>query len=175
MNKLLSFLFLIVFFALMSFTSKDTTPAKTNLKASYRLLEAKIAAIPFNEQISIPLSGTIANNCTGQRMDVVSGTIHTVIRGVVNDNRMSFGYTSNAQNVTLVAADGAVYHGNGVYTGSFNGSLNGTSFTVKEEIRFLLATAGKGNNTGAKISFHLTVNANGEVTAEVEDVTLFCR
>jgi hypothetical protein len=108
-------------------------------------------------------------------MDVVSGTVHIVIRGVVNDNQVSFGFTSNFQNVTLVAANGAVYNGNGVYTSSFNGSLDGPSATYNEEIRFLLATAGKGNNTGAKISFHVTVNANGEVTVDVGEIDLFCR
>jgi hypothetical protein len=77
----------------------------------------------------------------------------------------------------LVDENGNVYRGNGINRWqNFNGLFDGSAtITYSQGFSFILATAGKDNNSVAKAVFHITITTKGEVTVVVDNFSLECR
>jgi len=67
---------------------------------------------------------------------------------------------------------GAKYQGTGVTQGTFNGKVGFEQTFVNN---FKIIGQGPGNNFLIHENFHLTVNANGEVTASVDNFSVKCK
>jgi hypothetical protein len=114
-----------------------------------------------------------ANDWAGEAV-WVSGT-YRVTAHTTFDNRggwhsMYHVVSKNLQGVGLTSGD--KYQGKYVYRGSFH-AKKGYTDTFKDS--FKLIGQGPGNNLMYSFQWHITVNANGEVTAVVENWKWVCK
>jgi hypothetical protein len=132
-------------------------------------------AVSFNEQFTFDVSPLppIQNPCTGELVDL-DGNIHVVVHGVVNKNKISLSLHGNFQQLSGTGATGTRYAGGGASNAHVNESFNG-AFNAHLVSSTVLTTSGRDNNIFVKARFHVTVNANGDVTAEMLDVTAECK
>ena len=125
---------------------------------------------------TIPISGTFFNECTGESF-VFEGTLHIV--GHINED--SSGGAHAGGTVTLqgqgVASSGAKYviangsssHGNFGVDSAGNLHYTGTFHTIRQ------GEDGTQDDSRALFMFHFTQNANGELTAVIDNATFECQ
>ena len=131
-------------------------------------------ATPFNDQAIIPVTTTQTNPCAGEDVDL-SGNIHLGIHGVINKNKISFNGHVNTQGLSGVGqVSGNTYISNSVSSFSSNQNFNGAFETTMIQ-NAVFTASGKDNNLLAKITIHITINANGEVTAQVVNIIADCK
>lgn len=121
--------------------------------------------------IDIPISGTVFNPCNGETV-TFNGVDHFVASVTLN---ASGGFQSVAKDnihVTATGDQGNRYEGNQEDNFIFNGRFGivQTFPTTFSEI-----SAGSAPNFEIHSLFHVTVNANGGVTAFVSTFTASCR
>jgi uncharacterized repeat protein (TIGR01451 family) len=105
------------------------------------------------------------SECTGGETVRVSGTIHFVSQTQATGSVMGH---FNYQNMTGVGlASGTVYRVSAVNHLLLNAPIPSSINSVQ---RFHLVSQGSGSNLFLAVLFHVTVNANGEVTATIDDV-----
>jgi hypothetical protein len=132
-----------------------------------------LASVVSNIIIPIPANTVIFNKCTGEDVQV-SGTIHLVTAVTVDASggthtEMHF----NVQGVGGVGLiTGARYRGIHTETHNSNSSGEGASeLTTVIDIK-LISEGASSNLTIRDALIHTTVNANGTVTATIDNVTL---
>jgi hypothetical protein len=103
----------------------------------------------------------------------LTGTVHGVITSVDNGAGGSLvSSTFNPQGVIgLGLLSGRTYHGTGVTTETFTAAKGETHTFVNN---FRLISPGAGGDVIVQDVFHVTVNANGDVTAAVDRSTVSC-
>ena len=129
-------------------------------------------ASPYNDQQDFDMTtlGIQAFGCTGEQLQVVGGIYHLDLHGVINGNNLTVVEHVNAQNFKLVGmATGTTYTGSVSYNQSFNASFTNGKFVTKETQSILLTTPGGKNNLLAKIDVHETLNAQGVLTANIDN------
>ncbi len=105
----------------------------------------------------------------------LSGSIHALVQGVINNNKISLSLHANFQNLSGQGQpSGNNYSGGGAANAHLNVSFNG-AFNGHVVASTVLTTPGRNNNLFLKVKFHITVNANGAVTAKVVEVTADCK
>jgi len=121
------------------------------------------AVIPFNEQTFFTIDDYAWSECSGESIHI-TGQIHIVVHGVINNNRMNFSIHDNYQGLTGVGeTSGKLYAASGVFNDVYNGNFSGSyTESMKSSIRF--NTAGGGNNFVMTMQTNTTVNANAVVT-----------
>ncbi|MCL6259564.1 hypothetical protein M3O96_10715 [Aquiflexum sp. TKW24L] len=127
-------------------------------------------AIAQSSQGRIPFGGTF--DFCGELIDL-EGEIHVVANFVESKsgNVMSkFHYNLKATGVGQTS--GAAYQANETVNQTINGSKG---FNETVTISTLLIGQGKAPNYKYKVTFHITVNANGELTAEVLNESVECK
>lgn len=130
----------------------------------------------INDGFSIPFTTTWINPCTNGSPVTFTATYHYVVRGVIkSDNSVSLIYHRDFSNIIGADEDGRVYRGGGAHTLSLTGNMEEGKFTVTIPASFVLTTEGSHNNILLKQRQHLTVNAKGEVTIELESVENTCQ
>ncbi len=149
-------------------SSEKTTPSFTS-----RSLSTFDAATPYNTQQDFDMTtlGITAFGCTGEQLQVVGGIYHLDLHGTINGNNLTGAEHVNAQNFKLVGmATGTAYTGSVSFNQSFNASFTNGKFVTKETQSILLSTPGGKNNILAKIDVHIIINAQGVVTATIENL-----
>lgn len=125
------------------------------------------------QSISFPVSGEVFNPCNGDVVDF-TGEFHDVANVTINNNSFHIVFQDNAQGI----------HGIGTPSGvSYSGSqhdnfvLNETigASNVTEEGSFTEISQGSAPNFVVHDLLHITVNADGTVTATVDNFTAECR
>jgi hypothetical protein len=129
----------------------------------------KTADVPFF--VFVPC----ANGGAGE---VVGGTI--TLRDVtvfnINGNNINFKEKDGPQGSDLVGlTTGDSYQATGITQNSFNGSLQNGQATTTFINNFRIIGQGPGNNFLVHETFHVTINANGDVTNTVDNFTADCR
>lgn len=119
--------------------------------------------------LRFPISDTLFDPCTGEIVDL-DGTAHVVADLTINDNHTSLMFHSNAVESGVGETTAASYRLLGNFSDHIEGSFVNGQFTQTTVIRNLrLVTAGGGNNYFAfDDTFHVTVNANGDVSVEFD-------
>jgi hypothetical protein len=119
-----------------------------------------------------PIADTIDDPCTGEVVDL-TGTAHIVFTMTVNDNRGSLMFHANSIESGVGETTGASYTLPANFSDHIEGSFVNGQFTQTTVIRNLrLITAGGGNNfLTFDDTFHITANANGDVTVEFDHLT----
>ncbi len=129
-----------------------------------------VRAIPirYDNDLYFPDGVSMFNTCTHEYINF-SGYVHINIRGVINDNKITWiGHydVHNAKGVGQLT--GTRY----VTTETFNWSITDKFDTelYETQFRYFLRyiTLGKETNFTLENVVHLTVNANGEVTASFD-------
>jgi hypothetical protein len=148
----------------VSFTSKN--------------LKSINSAVPFNSQQDIDIAqlGLQGSTCTGELLQVVSGTYHIDIHGTINDNKLSILQHANARDFKLVGlSTGAIYTGSSTTNETFNTSLTNGKFIVTETQTIQFTTPGRKNNSILQINVHETINAQGQLTAYIDKLQFGCK
>ena len=124
--------------------------------------------------IDFPVSATISDPCTG--VDVtLSGTQHLAIRMTMNGNTAHASITLNTMDVQGTGEDGTQY----IYTSAGSETVNidltdgsGEGTVVTHEN---LVSRGSAANSDVFELVHLTVNADGTVTATIDTMSSSCQ
>jgi hypothetical protein len=153
-----------------------TAPSGLGLTASSSVNSATAlatAGVVSNTIIPIPPNSVLFDACTGEGVHV-TGTIHRVTVTTVDANggthmEMHF----NVQGVSGVGlVTGTQYRGIHTETHSSNASGSGASeFTTVIDIK-LIAEGSADNLTIRDVLIHSTTNADGTVTANIDNMTI---
>ena len=122
---------------------------------------------------SVPIEFTLYDPCNGEFVDI-AGTIHTVSHTRARANGGSHvGFHQNFANVTGVGeTSGTEYRIAGSASQRMNvGGAQVSSITVHE----VFVSRGSAPNEAIGIRMHVTVNADGETTALVDESPTECR
>ena len=138
---------------------------------------ATYAAVTTNDKQTIAFSVFVpcANGGAGESVD---GTIdlHTLVTATVNGNNVSGKFHFQPQGGDLVGAvTGDKYRPTGVTQGHFKGSLQNFQYTETFVNNFRIIGQGPGNNFLVHEVFHITINANGDVTVVHDSVSVDCK
>ena len=118
---------------------------------------------------TIPLDAITSNTCKGEDVEL-SGTIHLVSQ-IQRDGSIVGHF--NYQNVSGVGLrSGTTYRSSAMDTFRLGTPFPSDIHSVRS---FRLVGRGTEDNLLVKFMFHITVNADGEVTATVKDVSSQCR
>lgn len=116
----------------------------------------------------IPLHAIRSNECNGELVEL-SGTLHLVSH-VLPDGSVLGHF--NYQNVTGIGlSSGILYRASAVDQVRLEAPFPSSIQSVRH---FRLIANGAGDDVLVDAIFHITVNANGEVTAEIEELTTRC-
>ena len=92
-----------------------------------------------------------------------------VVEGVINKNKISSVEHINYNNLYAVGEDSHVtYRGSVNQNVSSNTSNSDGSFTYTGQLSLKFVSPGGKNNFVQKIFYHITINANGETTSEID-------
>jgi hypothetical protein len=142
-------------------------------KLSFTIILVALAALTYSfipppatpVHVDFPYSDfqVFTNPCTGEDVDLTyEGEIN--IRGVINNNRVNINLHANIHLDGVGQTSGDTYVGHISQKETLNGSLNNGQFVGSVVANANLNTSGGGNNVKETITFHVTVNANGDVT-----------
>ena len=139
---------------------------------------ALAGTVSLIEAIDPPITEAVncANGGAGEDV-IVTGNVHVLISTTINDNRVSMWLQVNPQGAVGVGqTTGDTYRGTGVTRYTFEAqSLVNDQARFPFLNNFLLVGPGPGNNFRLHQNIQLTVNANGEVTAEGLNNSITCK
>lgn len=158
----------VVFFA--------TCKKETNAVASAQNTSSLKATVftsnekqPVDELVLVPC----ANGGIGEIVHL-TGTIHILIHTTVNGNNFSTKYHFQPQGISGIGQKtGLTYRGSGVTQEEIKGSLKNGKYIDAFINNFKIV--GNGINYRIHSNTHITVNANGETTATVDNFTSDCK
>ncbi len=129
------------------------------------------AKFPISLQVFIPC----ANGGAGEVVDI-SGTLHDVFAVTIDGNNMHFVTVDNPQGISGTGeTTGVKYQGTGVTRSDLN--VQNAGFPVSNTFvnNFRIIGQGPGNNFLVHENLHVTISANGTVTAYHDNFTFECR
>lgn len=138
-----------------------------------------LAGVPaFADQVvhtSTPMSFTILNPCNGEAVDI-SGSITFDVTMTVNANTVHGHLHENAQDLTGTGeTTGAKYQETGAVNSDSNFSATaGVPANADTLVHINLVGQGNVPNFNMDINEHITINADGTVTATVNNVSTTC-
>jgi hypothetical protein len=137
----------------------------------------KAPAPPTNVVVDINLSVFVpcADGGGGEVVDF-SGQLHVLFDFAISGNRVS-GMTHfqpmGLKGVGEVTGDS--YNATGVTQEHFNGSLVNGQYELTSVNNFRMIGQGEGNNFMVHETFHGTINANGVITVEADNLRIDCK
>jgi hypothetical protein len=126
------------------------------------------SVFPIDLAVFVPC----ANGGVGEDV-LLSGNLHDLIHVTVNDNSLHVKTHDQPQGISGTGVvTGDKYQATGVTQDEFN-----TSFGMEETFinNFRIIGQGPGNNFLVHENFHITINANGTVTASHDNFTVDCK
>ena len=118
---------------------------------------------------TIPLDAIRSGDCTGEDVEL-SGTIHLVSQTQSGGDVVGH---FNYQGVSGVGLTSGTTYRSSTVDHFRLGAPFPSDITSVRSLR--LISRGPEDNLLVRFLFHITVNANGEVTAEVKDVNMVCK
>jgi len=146
MSKFIFSLFAVI--ALSSFTTQTKPQA---------------GPTPFREIFTDNYTFTFFNNCSGEEVEITGTETHEIF-GVINDGKIRYNSKVTVNQRGLGLTSGKLYTGHAEDLFSEHISTNGALYVTNTLSKGILATAGGDNNIKFSYSFHVTVDANGNVT-----------
>ena len=135
------------------------------------------AEVVENESIDLNLVQFVpcANGGIGEFVEL-NGSLHQLITFTINGNTISGKTHFQPQGISGVGLDtGDKYQGAGVTQDHFKESFKNGQFVQTFVNNFRIIGQGAGNNFLVHENFHLTITANGEVTASHENLSIECK
>lgn len=145
-----------------------------SLAAALSLVPGSASAAVI-QNITVPLNQTVFSPCTGDVFQA-TGSIH-LVETMTFDGSGGFhaAFMDNVSQVTGVGSvTGATYHGVGGGWFTVNGRLPFPIEATETDV-FGLISAGSTPNLVVTATFHITINANGTITANVARFSAACR
>ena len=142
--------------------------------ATFWIPGTALAAV--EENFSFPVEGIVftvdddicGEGESGETLTHTAGQLHVLITYTENDNRVSGMMHFQPQGAKLVDTQGRTYRGTGVGMSRFNVPIdeNGALEITTTVDSFKFIGHGDAPNFLVQIVSHVTINANGEVTAD---------
>jgi hypothetical protein len=127
--------------------------------------------VPFAQIVFVPC----ANGGAGEFV-LIEGNLHILMTFTINGNNVSGKIHFQPQGVKGTGlTTGDTYNATGVTQEHFEDSLQNGLFTDTFVNNFKIIGQGPDNNLLIHQTVHITINADGEVTAEVDNTTVECR
>ena len=140
---------------------------------------AATAATTFTDNVSFPVNiGVFIPCAAGGAGEVVflSGNLHSLFHSTVNGNNFKIKIHNQPQGISGTGlTTGDKYQGTGVTQETFGGSFVNGQLSDTFVNNFRIIGQGRGNNLLIHQTFHITFNANGELTAFVNNFTSDCK
>jgi hypothetical protein len=155
-----------IFLVLLLVAAATVTYSFTLAPAAPSTKLAQATPIVFDDSYSF--TDVFFNECSGEVVEL-DGTGEFSVRGVMNNNRFNITFHTVEKYV------GENYTGTILLNETQTGSLTNGQFTASFKRSGILATPGGGNNIKFANTFHLTVNANGEVSIVRDENTWVCQ
>jgi hypothetical protein len=130
-----------------------------------------------NDSIDIDLVVFVpcANGGVGELVEL-NGPLHILVTFTINGNSISGKTHFQPQGISGVGLDsGDRYQAAGVTQDYFKGSLRNGQFDQTFVNNFRIIGQGPGNNFQVHENFHLTITANGAVTAAHDNFSIDCK
>jgi hypothetical protein len=144
--------------------------------ASLAMAPAAQAAVL--ENISIPIETvqpTVINPCNGDTI-ALTGDLHVLVSFTINANQISGKSLAQPQGVSGTdLTTGAEYRATGVTQDQFGGSLTNGQYQETFINRFDIVGQGSAPSYLVHETAHVTINANGTVTANFDNFSLSCK
>ena len=139
---------------------------------SLAIAPAAQAAVAVN--ISVPIDLSVVIPCNGDTVEL-TGSLHILISFTINANQVSGKDHFQPQGVSGTdLTTGAKYQGTGVTQDQFSISLIKSRAQVSSVNNFKIIGQGSAPSYLVHENAHLTVNANGTVTANVDNLSISC-
>jgi hypothetical protein len=139
------------------------------------LAVAPAAQAAVTENTKVPIDLLVGIPCNGDTVEL-TGSLHILSSFTINNNQVS-GY-DHFQPQGISGTDlttGAKYQGTGVTQDQFSSSLVNGQAQFSSVNNFKIIGQGTAPNYLVHKNTHLTFNANGTVTANVDNFTASCR
>ncbi len=137
------------------------------------------AATTFTEILRFPVNIEVFIPCAlGGAGETVflSGNLHSLFHSTVNGNNFKIKIHNQPQGISgLGLTSGDKYQGTGVTRGTFGGSFVNGQWADTFVNNFRIIGQGDGNNWLVHQTFHVTLNANGDLTAFVDNFSSDCK
>lgn len=131
-------------------------------------------SVEINERISI--EGEVFEDICGEDLIHTGGNLHILITYTINDNNASGNVHFNPQAAKLVGmSSGDEWLGTGMLHESFSESFTNGSVTFTSVSNFRIIGKGDAPNLLEQTILHTTINANGDVTADVSLAGVDCK
>ena len=149
------------------------------LSSMLALSVAAVAQAEVVQNVQVPVVASVlvpcANGGAGEIVDF-SGVLHIVLSFTINGNNVSGKSHYQPQGLKGVGQiTGDSYNAVGVTQESIKGSLQNGQFSATYVNNFRLIGPGPGNNLQAHENAHITINANGDVTAFIDNFGTDCK
>jgi hypothetical protein len=160
--------------------TKDTniTPANNNQRQASTTMQSNARSGFTSSQrfeISLPVSIPCANNGSGEDV-LLEGILHETFHLTVNNNKFLLKIIDNPQGISGTGqVTGDKYHATGETQDVINQSFVNGVYNETYVNNFRIIGQGTGNNFIVHENFHITVNANGTVTALLDNLTADCK
>ena len=140
---------------------------------------APAAASVFHDNFKIPVNILVFIPCAdggAGEFEELTGNLHVLFHTTINGNRFNVKSHFQPQGISGIGqSTGDKYQGTGVTQERFGGSFVNGQFSATFINNFRIIGQGPGNNFLIHETFHITVNANGEVTAFVDNFRVDCK
>jgi len=131
-------------------------------------------SVEINERISI--EGEVFEDICGEDLIHTGGNLHILVSYTINDNNVSGNVHFQPQAAKLVGlTTGREWVGTGMLHERFSESLNGGAATFTSVSNFRIIGKGQAPNYIEQVILHTTINANGDVTADVSLAGVDCK
>jgi hypothetical protein len=139
------------------------------------LLSAQFAhAEVIANDIQVPITGLLPDPCTGELLDF-SGSGHFITRVTLNANSVHVTLHFNVQGLTAVGQiTGATYIGTEGSNNEINATASGLPMETTFTDTFTAISQGAAPNLVGRTATHVTIDANGNLTAQVTISELAC-
>jgi hypothetical protein len=148
--------------------SAPPTGSSPDARALGRAATSESAGATEATSSTLPLHFIRSNDCTGEQVEL-SGYIHLVSQ--LQPDGSVIGHFNYQQVTGVGLTSGIIYHASTVdqlrLAAPFPSSINSVR-------AFQLIGSGPNDNVLVRALFHITVNANGEITASIDELTTHC-
>jgi hypothetical protein len=132
-------------------------------------------AVTYTNSVRVPINLADINPCTGDGV-YLTGYLHILTHTTVDEQGGVHVLSHfNPQQVSGTSTSGIEYRGVGKTTTQFNQLSGGLPVTFTYVNTFNLISTDATENVLVHQTYHITINENGEVTAEVVDFSTECR
>lgn len=169
MKKVSTILFLLIAVCQISFTNSYVTKNLASL-----VVKPLKRPIVFTSNEFVDISIPVDIPCAGETV-TLEGKLHVLSHVTINGNNLMSISHFQPQGISGVGSiSGDKYRGTGVTQEIFKGSLINNQFTFSFINNFRIIGQGTGNNYVVHELIHITVNANGTTSSNVDNFRVEC-